>query len=119
MKLKTPYKYLLTTTICLITCRLGAIDLTSAQNYVQEGNKNFGEQKWEAAIESYQAALQYAPSAWKHLRLPQKAGLRALLFSQSKTVPSKVEGAQPMHSTITHRLPHITQTCTPLVPAYL
>ena len=69
MKLKTPYKYLLTTTICLITCRLGAIDLTSAQNYVQEGNKNFGEQKWEAAIESYQAALQYAPSAQVYFNL--------------------------------------------------
>jgi tetratricopeptide (TPR) repeat protein len=46
-----------------------AIDLPTAQMYIQEGNKCFGEKNLELAADYYEKALRYAPSAHVYFNL--------------------------------------------------
>ncbi|MDR0647372.1 MAG: tetratricopeptide repeat protein [Puniceicoccales bacterium] len=67
--MKKKYLHMILTLLFMSMATVHAIDLSTAQMYIQEGNKCFGEKNLESAADYYEKALQYAPSAHVYFNL--------------------------------------------------
>lgn len=67
--MKKKYLHIILILSFMSTSIVHAIDLPTAQMYIQEGNKYFGEKNLALAADYYEKALQYAPSAHVYFNL--------------------------------------------------